>query len=199
MGMEAGDPRIDPYAGLEAWRWTGRGKLHVARFTGKYGEVEYHAVQGGRVFHLTPAERRLNSDKSYSDAVDPFRNGQCIPVSLSDMTPDADRERIAANPAILDDAAIDRLLRQEPTKLAKALDALSTPMTLVRIHERAEQLDVATSKVAAIRARIEQVDPASLGKGTEPIPIAAVAERGVVSVDAAMKAAVGDDAITVGI
>lgn len=160
------DP-IDPYAGLEAWQFTGKGTLWIKRFTAQFGGVADHKINGGMTFHLTPAERRFNSDASASKDMDPFQNGTCVPVRLTEQTSPEDRQLIEQNTATLTDEQIVELLGQHTNKLPKTLAAITNAVTLGRVLEIAQQQDVTNSKIVHIKARINEVAPDLLVEGAQ--------------------------------
>lgn len=168
------DP-YDPFIGLEAWQFTGAGKLYVAQFTGKHGEVSFEAILGGKTFHLTPAERRLNSQRCINDQADPFKNGTCVPIELTEKTPAQDRAFIESNPELISDEEIAALVKGGKTAkadgaLAEKLEAISNPITLVRILTAATAADVALSKMNLIQMRIAEVTGITEG-GRIMIPV----------------------------
>lgn len=160
------DP-VDPHAGLEAWQYTARGKLYLRRYTGKHGDVVYERIDGGQTFHLTPAERHLNSDKVRDPKRDPFRNGTCIPVRLTEETPVKDREAIESNPATLTDEQIIALFstkKGNSEALIELLAAVDNPVVLRRISDLAESADLPPSKTGPIKSRLEEISPATAGE-----------------------------------
>jgi hypothetical protein len=168
------DP-IDPKKGMEAWLFTGAGKLYLARYTGKYGEVQYRPVQGepsgrGRTFHLTAAEREYNQQLVRSPENDPFLNGTCVPLALSEDTTAADRARFEANPVSLTDEEIVALFHGDAGELSERLAAISNPVVLGRFKSLAEAADLPMSKISVIQARLEEVDPTTR---REPVAIPA--------------------------
>jgi hypothetical protein len=162
------DP-ADPFAGLEAWQYTARGKLYLRRYTGKHGEVSYEPIQGGQTFHLTPAERHLNSDKVKDPARDPFRNGTCVPVRLTEETPSRDREAIESNPTLLTDDQIIALFSNRKGSAETLVDTLAkidNPVVLERILNLANDADLPGSRISAIKSRLEDVNPGVAGERT---------------------------------
>lgn len=173
--MPENDP-TDPYAGQEAWRHTGAGKHYINRFTGRYGDVQQEVVQGGRVFHLTPRERQMNSEKCKDPANDPFENGTFVKVSLTDETPEADRKRIESNPAMLSDEDIVKLFTgKTPEKLIERVAQISNPVVLQRMLDLAIAGDLPPSRTGAIRSRIVELQGA-VGEDGEKRMIPATGE-----------------------
>lgn len=168
MTDTAVDP-IDPHKGLEAWQYTARGKLYLRRYTGKHGEVTYERIDGGRVFHVSPAERHLNSDPIRDPKKDPFRNGTCIPLRLTEETSPADRAAIESNPVMLTDDQIIALFSNKKgsaEQLVETLGSIENPVVLTRFLSLATEADLPASRIAAIRARLEDVDPGVAGERT---------------------------------
>jgi hypothetical protein len=156
--MERGADQIDPYVGVETWEHTSRATLYIARFTGKYGETEWKPVVGRKKFTITPAERRMNSDLCASPAVDPFRNGTCVPVSFTEETPAADIAELGRNTQVLPDPEIDGLLATDTGPFLDRITKIDNPSVLLRVYERAVSLDAPFSKVTAVRDRLRQID-----------------------------------------
>lgn len=159
---------LDPFTGQEAWQYTAKGKLYLRRYiTGKHGETRHEVIRGGQVFHLTPAERHLNSDQVRDPSRDPFLNGTCVPLRLTSETPEKDRKVIEENPAVLTDEQIIALFSNRKGSgeaLIETLGKIENPVVLQRILALAESADLAASRIAAVRARLEDIDPTAAGE-----------------------------------
>lgn len=175
MVMQEGSTRaidpVDPYRGLEAWKNTARGVVWITRLTGRYGETEPMKVPGGGTFHVTPAERHLNSDVAYAPSADPFRNGQFVLVKASPETPQTDLVIIERSAAGLTDDEIARMFGAELGEFTKAIDQIDNATALLRILEAAKLADAPYSRVEAVRGRLRQLAPEALVEDTPLMPI----------------------------
>ncbi len=74
---------------VETWENISEGKIMINKFSGKGDEVIQEAVSAGRQILLSPQERTLlNSDRCYSETVDPFTNGRLVPLTLASDSDD---------------------------------------------------------------------------------------------------------------
>lgn len=152
------DP-TNPYDGKEGWKNSGKSTLQVWAFSSVYGQMSATLIRGGQTVHLTPAERRMNQDKVLDPKHDPFTNGTLIPVRIIET--EADVEQIRSNPATLTDDQIAELMSGHGNTLKKRLRDISNSVTLMRLLEigASEAVDASTSKMLAVRERLEEIDP----------------------------------------
>jgi hypothetical protein len=153
------DP-VNPFKGMETWQNTSKGRVQVKRFTGVYGETKAELIPGGRTFHVTPAERRMNSTASATPELDPWTNGTLVLVQGVDGEPDA--ELVAANPVAMTDDAVRELLDSHHKTFEKRLGDLSNPITLARILEIGTEDGVSIKRIEQIRARLAEVTPGAV-------------------------------------
>jgi hypothetical protein len=117
----------------------------------------------------------MNSQRCKNDKVDPFKNGTCVAVALTDDTSAADREFIENNPEAMTDAQIAELFRggntpKATSALAEKLGEISNPITLARIYDAGVKADLPLSKVGLIQIRIAEVTGITEG-GRVMIPV----------------------------
>jgi hypothetical protein len=73
--------------GVETWR-NGSAGIVVINRVGEYGRRISDSIHGGRVFQITPQERRMNQGACALPTQDPFTNGTLHPQTLLDSEPD---------------------------------------------------------------------------------------------------------------
>jgi hypothetical protein len=125
---------VDP--GIETWLNTSPSLVHIIKI-GEYGKRETDLIYGGRLFSLTPQERRLNQTSCYDVKSDPFTNGTFKPLALLDDEPDT--ETLRANPNVLDDDGIAELFTLTGEAFSQRLIAITNPTAVDRLIETAKQ------------------------------------------------------------
>jgi hypothetical protein len=125
---------VDP--GVESWLNTSPSLVYLIKI-GEYGKRETDLVYGGRIFSLTPQERRLNQSSCFDAKDDPFTNGTFKPLSLVEDEPDT--ERLRTNPNVLDDDDVAELLKLTGEAFSQRLIAITNVTAVDRIIETAKQ------------------------------------------------------------
>lgn len=143
--FEPGAVPMDP--GLEVWKNNVPGIVAINRL-GEYGRVRVELVNGGRVFHITPGERRMNQTQCARADLDIFTNGTLQPVALLDDEPDTPALR--ENPNVLDDQDIERIFRLKGEAFAQRLDQVTNAGVLARLADLARE--------PRIRATVQQYE-----------------------------------------
>lgn len=146
-------PRPTPVdTGVELWRNVTAGVVVISR-VGEYGRRLYESVTGGRVFQLTPQERRNMQMSAATEDLDMFTNGSLAPVSLVNGEPD--NEPLLMNPNLLDDDDIPKLLRMKGESFADAIAAINQMAPINRLLEiaRNPNFDVTVSQYEVIKRR----------------------------------------------
>ncbi len=133
--------------GVETWKNAGPSLVHITKI-GEYGRRESELVYGGRVFGLTPQERRLNQSQCFDAKNDPFTNGTFISLTLLDDEPDT--ERLRANPNVLDDGAIAELFKLSGEAFNSRLVEITNTSVVDRLVDLAGQ--------AATGASVQQLE-----------------------------------------
>jgi hypothetical protein len=91
---------------VETWSNAGQSMVYITRI-GEYGRRESELIYGGKVFAISPQERRINQSMCHDPVNDPFTNGTFKPIALLEDEPDS--VALRANPNVLDDDRIDEL------------------------------------------------------------------------------------------
>jgi hypothetical protein len=125
---------VDP--GVESWLNTSPSLVHLIKI-GEYGKRETELVYGGRVFNLTPQERRINQTQCYDAKNDPFTNGVFKPLSLLDDEPDT--KTLRNNPNVLDDDGIAELFTLTGEAFSQRLISITNSTAVDRLIETAKQ------------------------------------------------------------
>lgn len=142
---------------LETWENVSRGRVVIKHKAGEYGRFKDELVNGGKKFHITQDDRRLNQELAANDGLDPFMNGILSPVRLLENSEDA--EAILANPNVMGESEMADLVKGHFKSLEKRLGDITNPVTLERLLAVAKQSDASVSKVEAITARLQEVAP----------------------------------------
>lgn len=131
------DPEAVPQEpGIETWRNTTAGTVYITRI-GEYGKRVSELIYGGRVFSITPQERRLNQNACATPTLDMFTNGTLEAVSLIDGEPDTPRLR--NNPNMLDEKEIPRLFKLRGENFSERIATITNPATIARLVELARE------------------------------------------------------------
>lgn len=144
---------------METWENQTKGLVAVNKFD-RRGDLIQELVRGGRKIHLTPDERRMNSDMAYDASVDTFKNGTMTPVRLVDG--DEDIAMIEANPNVRSADELEGLFELQWKKFDSEIAEISNLSTLSRLLEMADEKDATVRQVALLKDRISAVDPSAL-------------------------------------
>jgi hypothetical protein len=144
---------------FETWESAIKGTIGIKKFD-RRGDLATEIVRGGRKVHLTPDERRYNSERAASSGQDPFANGMLVPVTLLDSSEDA--EAIAANPNVLSADDLQNLFELQWKKFDQELVKITNVSALTRLMEMAVDADATVRQMQSIKQRISQVDPSIL-------------------------------------
>lgn len=155
-------------ADLETWKNERKGRLVIRKFDRLTGRTRDEIIGGGRTFHISPEERRLNEDMFAKAEYNFFRNGSLTPVRLLDSEEDA--KELASNPQVMTASEMEELFKAHWKTFDKRLAEISNLNTLERLLAVAGEVDATVKQVAQIEARIVELRP-------EPIaPVEAVDE-----------------------
>lgn len=147
------NPELIPQdAGIETWRNATAGTVYITRI-GEYGKRISELIYGGRVFSITPQERRLNQNACANAKLDMFTNGTLEAVSLLDDEPDTPKLR--NNPNMLDEREIPRLYRLRGEAFTERIAQISNPATIARLLELARdpRLNCTVQQFETLRRR----------------------------------------------
>lgn len=150
---------------LETWKNPTEGRVWVNRldYHGELDKVE--VIAGGRTFHISSAERRLNQEMAYNADLDIFTNGTLTPIRLIEGSDDA--KAFAANPNLLTEDDMRGLVKpgKGPAKattdaFVDRLATIKNPATLERLLSLAREEDAPLSRVEAIQGRLRDLSGA---------------------------------------
>lgn len=174
---------VDPDAvpqdpGIETWQNVTAGTIYLTRL-GEYGKRISELVYGGRVFSITPQERRLNQSACATEALDMFRNGTLQPKSLLDDEPDTPLLR--ENPNILDDKEIARVFRLRGEVFAQRIATITNSATIARLLELAREprLNATVQQFELLRRRERALAGEAEAEAAPPSPEVAGLPRAV--------------------
>lgn len=146
---------IQQLDGYESWRNESLSTVALKR-GGEKG-VESFLVEGHRVFHIRPDDRRLNQMEVAAVENDPFSNG--LLSNLLVIETDRDAQAIKANPNQLSESDMVDLYKLSFRDFEARLASLSNLVTLTRILAVGREGNVGVKKIEAVEARIVAVDP----------------------------------------
>jgi len=144
---------------FETWESAIKGTIGVKKFD-RRGDLATEIVRGGRLLHLTPDERRYNTERAATPGQDPFSNGMLVPVTLLDDSEDA--AMIAANPNVLSADDLEALFSLHWKKFDGELSHITNVSALTRLMEMATDADATVRQMNSIKSRIAAVDPSIL-------------------------------------
>lgn len=147
---------VEDESKFEVWQSAVRGKVYVSRID-RRGEIIGECVTGGAVLHITPDERRFNSEQAAREKNDPFRNGALVPVKLIEEADDV--IEIQNNPNHLGESAMRNLLkdRRAYKQLQDQIDQVDNALTLTRWIQIAHEEDASVKQVERLEARLEAI------------------------------------------
>lgn len=143
---------------LEAWENISRSRHYITK-TDRRGELATEMVGGKKTFYISETDRQINMERAANEKLDPFRNGQFSPVRLLDGT--EDKEEIAANPNLIGEADMAKLVKGPIGKLKDKLAEIDNPIVVNRLADIARDQDATVKKVEAIDARIAELKPST--------------------------------------
>jgi hypothetical protein len=129
-------------AGVESWKNIGASMVHIIKIA-EYGRRESDLIYGGRLFTVTPQERRLNQSQCHDPANDPFTNGTFSPVALLEDEPDTTKLR--NNPNVLDERDVQQLFAVSGEVFSERLVAITNPAAVDRLVEAAKRPETGAS------------------------------------------------------
>lgn len=147
---------------FERWKSTVGGKTWIKGFDRRGDEISV-CVPGGKEFNILPEERQLSQEYAAEAYLDPFQNGQLVPVKLVESA--SDYEDLKGNPNHLTEQDMQTYLEdpQGVEALKAAISQVKNPTTLVRLLAIAEDptADYTVKQVAAIKDRLQEVQQQS--------------------------------------
>lgn len=146
----------------ETWKNVTAGTV-VLRKIDRNGELIHEVILGGRTFHVTPTERRLNEEQCALDSLDPFMNGILTPVRLIESAEDV--EALRENPNHMSEDDMTELFKSKGLKaFQEKVATVTNPITLGRMVELAkeEEVNATVRQVQILEARLEDVAPTAV-------------------------------------
>lgn len=142
----------------ETWKNATLGRVVLKKYNQK-GELSDEMVAGHKVFHITPQERRINTEMAATAELDMFSNGQLTPVRLIDSEEDA--KELASNPNLMSEDEMRDLFKAHWKTFEARVSEISNLPALNRMLELASnnEVDAKVRQLDAIKARIEDVNP----------------------------------------
>lgn len=150
---------------FETWENTGRGRVQIRRFN-ELGREKVELISGGRKFHVTPRDRRLNQEMCANPSMDIFTNGLLRPVRL--LEGDEEAEKLSQNPNHLSESDMRDLIHLHYKKFDERLSEITNILTVERILEIAEQEETGATvrTVKKLRDRMVELDPSQVEERT---------------------------------
>jgi len=142
---------------LESWKNSTRGMVFLNRLDHRGEMTRVEGIDGGKTFHLSPEERRINSEQSAGPELDVFRNGTLTPVRLIEDSEEA--RELASNPNVMSESDMAVLVKIHPKTFEAKLKDIRNPVTLERLLAIAHREDASIKRVEAIKARLTEVAP----------------------------------------
>lgn len=158
---------IEHEGDYEAWENVTESKVYVKR-NGQDGKLVSELVNGKRVLHITPAERRLNQEIAADDSLDFFKNGVLVPVRLIETTEDV--QAIKDNPNLISESDMQAILddRRAIKAFQARVEAISNPAAVTRFLELARADDKTTARqIDVIEAHLRNIEPGASFKENE--------------------------------
>jgi hypothetical protein len=141
---------------IETWRNVTQAR-HYIKFN-KNGELVNQMIMPDKSFHITPEERRFNSELAAGPELDVFANGTFAPVRL--IEDEDDTAEIANNPNLLGESDMEALFKAHYKTFDAKVAEISNLLTLERMVEVGRQQDASVRKIETIQARIAELTPA---------------------------------------
>ncbi len=146
----------------ESWRNESQGIVVVKRVA-RTGEITDEMITGGKVIHLTPAERQMNEELFASAEYNYFENGTLSPVRMVETAKDA--EKFKGNPNHLTEDEMRGIFKSRSVKnFSERVSQITNPIALNKLMALAEEEDATMKQVEAIKTRLEEVAPSLVNR-----------------------------------
>lgn len=142
---------------METWKNVMEGTVMVRRLDHRGELTRVDTIQSGKTLHLTPEERRLNSEQAADPDLDFFRNGMMTPLRLLDDSEEA--RELANNPNVMSESDMKALFKVHPKTFDAKIRTIGNPVTLERMLSLAHDEDATIKRVEMIKARLAEVSP----------------------------------------
>jgi hypothetical protein len=143
---------------FESWQNATRGRVVITKLDAR-GQKRHDMVGPGKIFHVTPRERRMNQELAANEDQDVFMNGTLQPVRLLEGTEDA--KEIAASPNHISETDVKGLFKAHHKTFEKRVAEITNPATLERLLEvaREDEVNATVRQVELVQARLAEVAP----------------------------------------
>lgn len=150
---------VDDLEKLESWQNVAKGRAFLKKFGDRPGKMGTELINGGQVFNILPAERRLNQRAVANPKDDPFTNGHFVGIHL--IEDEKDTAALKAASQGLTEDELKAIFKLSGAKFSARLEQITERVTLQRLREVGVILDAATSKVTAVAERLAELHPNS--------------------------------------
>lgn len=148
---------IEDDSNFETWRNSTRGRIVLKRLD-RTGALVDEMIGGGKTFHITPGERRLNQEMVASEDMDAFQNGFLTPVRLIETSEDT--AVLKANPNLITESDMAELFKQRAVaKFSESISGVSNSIVLERMLEIAnsDEVNASVKQVEALKQRLAAI------------------------------------------
>lgn len=139
----------------ESWKYLGAGRISLLKYNQK-GELAGELIPGGKVFQISPQERRINQEMAAGEDLDFFRNGQLAPVRLLDTD---DAAELASNPNVMSETDMRSLFKTNWKNFDSRIQEVSNTSTLERLVQIAKEVDATVRQLEIIESRLDELKP----------------------------------------
>jgi hypothetical protein len=142
----------------ETWQVAIAGHVVLKQYT-QQGDLGDVVVAGGRKFHISPKERRINQEMAATEDLDMFSDGTLVPVSLIEGSEDA--AKLANNPNIISESEMKDLFSEHWKKFDERVDQIANQAALQRLLEMASDPESGATvrQAETIKARLAVLNP----------------------------------------
>lgn len=144
---------------LESWKNVTLGRIVLKKYNQR-GELADEMVTAGKVFHISPKERRINQEMAANPKMDFFQNGYLTPIRLIETEEDA--KELAANPNLMSESEMKDMFKGNWKAFDQRVQEVSNLTTLKRMLEVANEVDATVRQVEVIQSRIDSLNPDDL-------------------------------------
>lgn len=144
----------------ETWKNATRSTVVLKKHDRK-GNLVDEVIRGGKIFAITPEERRMNQEIAANQKQDMFMNGLLAPVRLLESSDDV--QELQSNPNHMTDEDIIEVFKIKSAKAFKErVSAVTNPLTLKRMLEVAhlEEANAMVKQVEYVTNCLKTIQPA---------------------------------------
>jgi hypothetical protein len=138
----------------EIWENPHKGNVFIKTYD-HTGKLVSSCIRGGKKLAISIEERLLNQEMAASEKQDLFMNGMLRPVQLIESA--EDYAEIANNPNLISDSEIKELFNLKAADFKARISSIDNEITMNRILEVAQEMDVRESQLKAVQAQVDAV------------------------------------------